>query len=51
MREKVCRRVEIWVYVLCLNGNSIDLLFQYEEKPHLRAKMIMYQLDATCAFR
>lgn len=34
----MCRRIEIWVYVLRVSGNGINLMFQFEEKPHLRAR-------------
>lgn len=37
MRDKVCRRVEIWVYVFCVSENEIDFMFHCEEKAHLRS--------------
>ena len=51
MCEKVCKRVEIWVYVLCVSGNAINLIFKYEGKPHLNAKIDYVPLNVMWAFR
>ena len=39
MRENVCRRIDISVYIFCVSENDIDLIFQCEEKLHLMAKI------------
>ena len=38
MRKKVCKIVDVQVYVLCVSGSDIDLMFQCEGKQNLMAK-------------
>ena len=48
MGEKLLRRVEIWVCILCVSGNDIDLMFQCKGKPHLGGKDKIDYIPIRC---